>query len=67
MRLTDISGQRLSDIRGDRPRDMVASAVGISVSALQMYENGKRMPKDEIKKRLACYYETTVGWLFFDE
>jgi len=32
-----------------------------------MYENGKRMPKDEIKKRLAGYYETKVGWLFFDE
>ena len=67
MLLTDISGQRLSAIRGDRTREMVAAAVGISVSALQMYENGKRMPKDEIKKRLAGYYETTVGWLFFDE
>ncbi|KFZ32270.1 XRE family transcriptional regulator [Anoxybacillus flavithermus] len=41
--------QTLINLRGDRSREEVAKSIGISVSALQMYENGQRVPKDEIK------------------
>ena len=59
--------KRLIDARGEKPQRVVATAVNISVSALGMYESGQRMPRDDIKERLADYYGTTVGSLFFNE
>ena len=58
-------GQRLSNLRGNRTLKEVANAVGISVSALAMYETGKRVPRDEIKVMLARYFNTSVEALFF--
>lgn len=60
-------GKRLLKLRGNKTREEVAKAVNISVSALQMYENGRRIPKDEIKIRLASYYGKTVQEIFFDD
>lgn len=60
-----VVGERLRNLRGDIPMQTVADAVGISVSALGMYEIGQRIPRDEIKVKLARYYETTVEALFF--
>ena len=62
-----IIGERLKKLRGDRTIRQVASDVGISPSALTMYEIGERTPKDNVKKVLAAYYSTTVGALFFAE
>lgn len=59
--------KRLVEARGDTPRTVVANAVGVSLSAITMYETGKRVPRDEIKVRLAAYYKTTVQNLFFGE
>lgn len=59
--------KRLVEARGDTPRTVVANAVGVSLSAITMYETGKRVPRDEIKVRLAAYYKTTVQKLFFGE
>ena len=59
------TGNRLTKLRGDKPQEKVAKAVGISVSALSMYEQGKRTPRDEIKVKLAEYYKTSVQYLFF--
>lgn len=56
--------ERLVQARGSIPRDEVANAVGISLSAISMYENGQRVPRDEIKVKLADYYHTTVQALF---
>ena len=58
---------RLREARGNTPRKEVCQAVGISLSALMMYENGKRSPRDAIKYRLARYYRTSVDDLFFAE
>lgn len=58
--------ERLKIARGNIPRETVAQAVGITVSAISMYENGQRIPRDEIKVRLADYYHTTVQALFYD-
>lgn len=44
----------------------VASALGLSVSAIAMYEAGVRVPRDEVKLALAQYYQTTVGYIFFN-
>ena len=37
-------GERLLKLRGDRSREEVAKAVGVSTSAMSMYENGERIP-----------------------
>lgn len=59
--------RNLVDARGTRTLTRVAKDTGISVSALSMYESGERIPRDEIKEKLARYYKTTVGFLFFGE
>ncbi len=56
---------RLRVARGDRSREEVAIACDISVSALSMYENGQRVPRDEIKVKLAKLYGKTVEELFY--
>lgn len=60
-----VVGKRLKKLRGELSMQTVADAVGISVSALGMYEIGQRIPRDEIKVKLARYFETTVEALFF--
>lgn len=57
--------ERLIKARGTRKREEVAAAVGVSLSAIAMYENGERIPRDETKIKLAKYYNTTVQKLFF--
>jgi transcriptional regulator with XRE-family HTH domain len=64
--MKDIIAARLMKLRGDTPREEVAKELKISVSALQMYENGQRVPRDEIKLRIASYYNKTVQEIFFD-
>ena len=44
----------------------VAKAIGVSVSALAMYENGARIPRDETKRRIAEHYGRSVGEIFFE-
>lgn len=58
-------GRRLLLLRGKRSRNQVSKDLGISVSTLQMYENGKRIPKDELKIKIASYYNQTVGDIFY--
>lgn len=43
----------------------VARGCGISVSAVQMYECGQRVPRDEIKISMAKFFGLTVQELFF--
>lgn len=57
-------GKRLKDLRGDKSRDSVAAAIGISSSALGMYENNMRVPRDDVKKKIAEYYEISIQRLF---
>lgn len=57
--------ERLIKARGDKKREEVAAAIGVSLSAITMYENGERVPRDETKIKLAEYYNKTVQELFF--
>lgn len=58
--------KRLRDLRGEIPRETVSNAVGISKSALSMYERGERIPRDSVKVRLAKFYGKTVEYIFFN-
>lgn len=62
-----VIAKKLIELRGDRLQGDVADAVGISRSALSMYEAGERIPRDEIKVKLARYYGLDIESIFFDE
>ena len=59
------TGAKLKELRGDKSQLKVANDLGITKSALAMYERNKRVPRDEIKVRIADYYGVTVQFLFF--
>lgn len=58
-------GERLAQLRGEKTQEEVAKEVGISVSALSMYERGERIPRDNIKIRLSEYYKKPIYQIFF--
>lgn len=58
-------GERLRALRGERSKEEICVAAGISTSALTMYELGQRIPRDEIKEVLALIYKTSVQDLFY--
>lgn len=58
-------GSKLVRLRAGRSQRKVAEALGISISALSMYETDKRVTRDQVKVRLAEFYEVTVQELFF--
>ena len=60
-------GHRLRALRGKMDAKTVADALGISTSALFMYERGERIPRDQIKKRIAQYFGQSVEEIFFAE
>lgn len=60
-----VIGKRLRQLRGKKSQAEVANSLEISRSALAMYEQGRRVPRDEIKLKIARYYETSVQEIFF--
>lgn len=58
-------GSKLRELRGEKTQQTVADALGITKSALAMYEKDKRVPRDEVKVKVAKYYGVTVQSLFF--
>ena len=60
-----VIGERLRKLRGEMKRETVCDACGISVSALCLYETGKRVPRDEVKVKLASFFNTSVESIFF--
>ncbi len=57
--------KKLVQLRGNRSREEVAKALGVSISAIAMYENGERIPRDDIKIKIAQLYQTSVQEIFF--
>jgi DNA-binding XRE family transcriptional regulator len=58
-------GEKLKELRGCRTTTGVARDLGISRSALCKYEADERIPKDEIKIKIAKYYGKSVRSIFF--
>lgn len=58
-------GEKLVNLRAEKTQREVAEAVGISTSALAMYESGQRIPRDEVKVRLARYFGASIEEIFF--
>lgn len=60
-------GRKLVLLRGNKTREEVAADLGISCSALGMYEQGNRIPRDETKIKIATYYGKSVEEIFFSD
>ena len=60
-----VIGKRLIELRGEKTQEEVAKDLGISLSAVGMYERGERIPRDEVKIAIAKYYDTTVQSIFY--
>ena len=62
-------GNNLKELREkhNKTLDEEANDLGISQSAVCMYETGKRIPRDEIKIRIAEYFGVPVESIFFPE
>jgi len=61
------SGQMLRQLRSNRKLslDQTAHDLNISKSALAMYERDERIPRDQVKLRIAEYFKVSVESLFY--
>lgn len=58
-------GPVLRKLRGPKTIRTLASELGISPSAWAMYENDERVPRDDLKMRIARYFNKTVQEIFY--
>lgn len=66
---SNIIGMRIAKLRKEKglTQEQLANAVGITRVAITQYENGERIPKDEIKIALSNVLGQQVGSLFYNE
>lgn len=66
---TKAIGKKLEELRRAKgiTQAEVAEAIGISAMAVSLYENGERIPRDEVKIRIADFFKTSVSSIFFGE
>ena len=60
-------GKTLSELRIKKKKSRLEMArdIGVSKSAIAMYERGERIPKDSIKVKIAAYFQKSVESIFF--
>lgn len=58
---------KLSELRGAMTQNELAKQLNISCSSLRKYERGERIPRDNVKKRIAEYFGKSVQEIFYDE
>lgn len=57
----------LRELRGEKTQREVAEAIGVTKQAYSLYENGMRVPRDPVKRRLSEYYHLPIGYIFYQE
>ena len=62
-----IVAENLKKARGSRTRAEIAKETGMSISAIQMYEDARRIPRDVTKIKLSKVLGVSVIELFFPE
>lgn len=60
-------GTKLRALREQKQKtqQQVADDLNITKSVLAMYERNRRVPRDEVKVRIATYYGESVQSIFF--
>lgn len=66
---TKAIGKKLEELRRAKgiTQAEVAEALGVSAMAVSLYENGERVPRDEVKIKIADFFKTPVSSIFFGE
>lgn len=62
------AGQKIRNLReslGISP-EKVAKDIGVSISSYLKYESGDRIPRDEVKEKIANFFGRSVGFIFFN-
>lgn len=59
------AGEKLRQLRGEKTQEEIARNLGITKSSYAMYERGERVPRDEVKIRIAAFFGVSVQDLFF--
>lgn len=57
--------KKLRELKGISQHEL-AEAINVSNSAITNYEANLRVPRDEIKKKIALYFGKTVQEIFFE-
>lgn len=65
--MREAAGEKLKMLRKKKKKtqEEVAADLGISASSWSMYEQGERVPRDELKIRIAAYFGKSVAYIFF--
>ena len=58
-------GKMLHDLRGEKSQGKIAEDIGITKSSWAMYEREERVPRDEVKVKIAAYFGRTVQEIFY--
>ena len=59
-------GEKLRKLRGALSQQEISDRVGITKSSWAMYERNERVPRDEVKIKIARYFGKTVQEIFYD-
>lgn len=59
--------EQLKQLRGSMSQDEISRKIGITKSSWAMYERGERVPRDEVKIKIANYFNKTVQEIFFGQ
>lgn len=62
-----VVGKRLRELRGQKTLGEVANALGVTTMAVSLWERGERMPSDDLKVKIAAYYEQPITAIFYTE
>ena len=60
-------GNKLRILRGDLDVKSVSSSIGVSESSWKKYEREERIPRDEVKLKIADFFKTSVQEIFFSK
>ena len=55
----------LKKLRGNIPRKDLAKILGVGPSAIRNYENGLRIPDENVKLRYSLFFNVKVDDIFF--
>lgn len=66
---SEIVGKRIKELRESKKysQETLANMIGTATSTISMYESGERIPRDEIKVKIAIALGKSVNYIFYKE